>query len=67
MTLEKIPNQKNTLYLIVRNNTTKVIVFKGVVMKDISKIDNFMGKKDNLRIEVLKKTQIEEEQEKVTK
>ena len=68
VTLEKIENQTNTLYLVVRNNTTKIVVFKGVIMKEVSKIDNFMGKKDNLRIEVLKKTQVEEgEKEKVTK
>lgn len=50
VSIEKIVDQINTLYVIVRNQATKTAIYRGIIMKNISKMDNFMGKKDNLRI-----------------
>lgn len=55
MSLESLPNQPSTLYLVVRARATKVIVFQGVMVKNISKMEHFMGKEDNLRFDVLRK------------
>lgn len=54
VSIEKVENQPNTLFVIVRNRTTKLSVFKGIVVKRILKMENFLGKKENLRFSILK-------------
>lgn len=58
ITLQKLDNQQSTLYLIVRSNTTKVLVYQGIMIKNISKLEHFMGKNDNLRFNVVKKNNL---------
>lgn len=58
-TLERIPDKKGVLYLFIRNNSTKILVYQGILMKNISNPQPFMGKEDNIRVEVLKQNRKE--------
>jgi len=50
--------QPITLYMVVRSSATKVIVYQAIMMKNMTKMEHFMGKLDNLKFEVLKKNTI---------
>ena len=54
ISIEESEAHPNILFLVVRNNITRVTVFKGFIFQKISKIENFMGKKENLRFELFK-------------
>ena len=40
---------------MIRTNATKVLVYQGIIIKNISKLEHFMGKLDNIKFDVVKK------------
>ena len=62
-TLGKSEGKTGVLYLFVRNNATKIPVYQGLMMKNISNPQHFMGKTDNIRFEVLKQNRSKEVEE----
>ena len=59
ITIQKNPKQASILYLMVRNSGTKLTVYQGILMKNITIPENFMGKLDNCKFEVVKKNRSE--------
>ena len=64
--MEKSSEKSGILYLFVRNNSTKISVYQGIMMKNISNPQHFMGKEDNIRFEVLKQNRNEKSPESET-
>lgn len=52
---------------MIRSNTTKVLVYQGIIVKNISKMEHFMGKPDNLKFDVIRKTTVASETSEASK
>lgn len=57
VSLEKLEGQPSTLYLFVRSNSTKVVIYQGILMKNISRLEHFLDKEDNLKFQVIRRGQ----------
>jgi hypothetical protein len=42
--LEKHASQNNIIYFIVRNDSTKIIIYEALIIKNMSKTEKFMDK-----------------------
>lgn len=62
VSIEKVENQPNSLFIIIRNKNTKLPLFKGIVIKKILKMENYLGKKENLRFRILKNNKEKKEE-----
>ena len=57
VSLEKLEGQPSTLYLFVRSNSTKVVIYQGILMKNIRRLEHFLDKEDNLKFQVIRRGQ----------
>ncbi len=64
MTIERNKDYSDKVYFIVRANETKVMLFQGFGLKNVTdKVSTFMNKDENLKFSVVKQVKREEGEE----
>lgn len=51
--LEVKEEKKDQIHIFIRSKETKIILYQALIMKDISKIEPFMNRKENLKANVI--------------